>query len=131
MGAGQDLLKHWESLYNKHDFAGLAEMFTTDGVFIDPYGRREGREAVAAFIAGWEKAFSDINMETSLAVGDDEAVMVEWTFRATNTGPLGPGVPASGKNLVVEVITAIRISDGRFKSMREYYDTADVARQLS
>ncbi len=89
-----------------------------------PYGRREGRETVGAFIAGWDKAFSDINLETFLLVGDEEAVMVVRTFRAMNTGPFGPGVAATGRTLVVEVITVGRIGHGRFTSMREYYDPA-------
>ena len=130
MGADTELWKQWESLYKKNDWAGLTAMFTSNGVFIDPYGRREGRDTVGAFIAGWDKAFSDISMETSLVVGDDDTVMVEWTFRAMNTGPLGPGVAATGRTLVVEVVTVGRIRDGNITSIREYYDTADVTRQL-
>ncbi len=36
---------------HQNDWAGLTAMFASDGVFVEPYGRSEGRGTVGAFIA--------------------------------------------------------------------------------
>jgi hypothetical protein len=68
MGAGKDLWNQYEALFNQHDWAGLASLFASDAVLVGPLGRHEGSVAITAACDGWDKAFPDIRMETSLVI---------------------------------------------------------------
>ena len=135
MGTGRDLWNEWETLHNKHDWAGLASFFTPDAVYVYPFGRREGPEAISVYFAGMGKAFPDINLDTSQVIDDGDIVMAEWMSRITHTRPFtmpnGRQIAATGKMLEIAGVIVARVRDGKFATMRDYYDTADLMRQIS
>jgi steroid delta-isomerase-like uncharacterized protein len=134
MGIGRDLWNKWETLSNEHDWAALPSLFTSDAVYRYPFGRQEGREAIGAYYAVWRNAFSDDNIETSLVVEDGDAVVAEWMYRATVTGQAtmahSTQIAATGKRVEVAGVTVGTVRDGKFATMRDYYDTAPAVSEL-
>ena len=119
MGMGKELSNEVETLTNKHDWAGLASMFASDAVYLEPAGHHKGREAVRAFLEAGGKAFPDIRLETLLSIEEGDTVVAEWTVRGTNTGPLsmpdGTEIPATGKTLEYPgVIMRIRMGSSEY-----------------
>ena len=134
MGVGTDLWNQLEKLHNNQDMAGAGSLCTSDAVYVGPGVRVQGSEAIAAYFAEATKGMSDLAVETSLVIEDGDVVVAEWTSRATNTGPLtmpdGTEIPPTGKTLELPVVTVATVRDGKFATMRDYFDTADIARQL-
>jgi uncharacterized protein (TIGR02246 family) len=50
MSVGKELWTEFETLSNKHDPAGAAALYTSDGVFVDLTARYQGREAIVAYL---------------------------------------------------------------------------------
>ena len=134
MGTGTDLSNEVDTLTNKHDWAGLASMFAADAVYLEPTGHHQGREAIRAFLEAGGKAFPDIRLETSLVIEEGDTVVAEWTVRGTNSGPLpmrdGTEIPATGKTLEYPGVTVGEVRNGKFVTMRDYFDNVTVMSQL-
>ncbi len=63
MGTGTELVNQIEALYNKHDWEAVASLYTSDAVYIAAGVRCEGRDAIRANFAAWNKSFPDMNVE--------------------------------------------------------------------
>jgi ketosteroid isomerase-like protein len=106
--------------FNAHDVDGFADVLADGVVFEAPGGMRgEGKEACAAFYAGWFAAFPDAHVEIhDLHIVDDVAVE-EGTFTGTHDGvlhtPTGD-VPPTGRPVEVDYIQVLRIRDGKHVS---------------
>lgn len=134
MGTSKDLWNEFVARFSKKDWAGVASLYATDGVVIDPTGRYEGREAIQEYLEKADEPFSDGRMETSRVIEDGATVVAEWTGWATNTGPLAmPGdteIPATGKTIEVSGISIVMVRDGKIASERDYFDSAAVMSQM-
>ena len=87
MGAASNMWNQYNRMDNKHDPAGLASLFSTDCVYIEPGGRHEGRDAFRALAEMSHRAFPDLKMKASLVIEDGDTVVAEWAWRATHAGP--------------------------------------------
>jgi steroid delta-isomerase-like uncharacterized protein len=134
MGVGKDLWTEMEAQYNKGDSGWASSFYAPDSVYLGPDGRYEGREVILAYYADADRPFSDIRMDTTLLVEEGDTVVAEYTWRATNTGPLtmptGTEIPATGKTLALSGVSVITVRDGQISSQRDYFDTASMASQL-
>jgi ketosteroid isomerase-like protein len=134
VGIGVDLWHQFEALYSKGDMAGTADLMTDDVVQIEPTGRREGREAIRAHLKEWDSVLSDMTMQTSVLLEDGDVVVAEWNLRCTVSGPLpapdGTEIAAAGRTLEYGGVCVARVRDGKFATLRDYYDSMDMARQL-
>jgi steroid delta-isomerase-like uncharacterized protein len=134
MGAARDLWIEGVSVYNKLDYRGLASFYAGDAVHVDPIGRRQGPEAIRAYMEEGDKPFSDISMETSQVVEEGNVVVAEWVWRATNTGPIsmpdGTEIPTTEKTVELPGISVLSVRDGKVISHRDYFDNASIMSQL-
>jgi steroid delta-isomerase-like uncharacterized protein len=135
MGVGKDVWTEIARRYNtNHDLTGMTSLYAIDDVYTDPFGRFEGREAILAYLEEGDKPFSDHRTETSRIVEEGDTVVVEWTWRATHTGPFtmpdGTEIPATGKTVELPAVSVITVRDGMVASERDYFDGADFMRQL-
>ena len=134
MGTGKALWNQFETLFSKKDWEDAASLFATDAVHVDPFGRREGREAIRAWWDERHKAFSDLNIEASLVIEEGDTVVAEWTWRATHTGPMampdGTEIPPTGKTLEFPGVDIGEVRDGKFATLRGYFDTTAAMSQL-
>jgi steroid delta-isomerase-like uncharacterized protein len=134
MGVGKDLWTEGENGFNKGDVSWVGSSYASDAVFIDPFGRYEGPEAILAYYEAGLRAFPDNRMETSLLVEDGDTVVAEWTTRGTQTGPLampdGTEIPATGKTVEIQGVSVVRVKEGKVTSHRDYFDNIAVMSQL-
>ena len=134
MGAGKDLWNEFESTFNKRDWLGVASLYARDAIYSTPNFRHDGRAAIRAFCENVGSAVSDINIETSLVIEEGDTVVAEWMSRLTHTGSLtmadGTEITATGKMVEHPGVTISQVRDGKFASMREYFDSALWMRQL-
>ena len=73
---------------------------------------RRGPQAFKASIGIWRGAFDDIHMTIEDVIGDGDLVANRFTTRGTHTGPL-MGLPATGRQIVVQGQELHRVVDGR------------------
>ena len=134
MGAARDLYTEYVSLYSKLDYSGVASFYASDAVFADPINRHEGREAIGAYVEGADKPFSDISFETTQVIEEGNALVTEWVWRATNTGPLtmpdGTEIPATQRAVELPGVSILSVRDGKISSHRDYFDSASMMGQL-
>ncbi len=134
MGTGRDLWNEFETLYSKQDYRGLSSLYAEDALYVTPDGRREGPEAIKAYSEETDKPFADIRIETSQVIEEGDAVVAEWVWRATHTGPLvmpdGKEIAPTGKTVELAVATVAQIRGGMFVNMREYLDMVQLMTQL-
>ena len=134
MGAGKDLWTEIETRYSKLDYTGMASLHASDGVYTDPTGRYEGREAIGAYLEGADKPFSDLRMETAGLIEEGDTVVAEWVWRATHTAPLpmpdGTEIPATGKAVEIPGVSVITVRDGKAAEQHDYFDNVTFMTQL-
>jgi steroid delta-isomerase-like uncharacterized protein len=134
MGAAKDLWTEFESVYSKLDYSGVASLYASDAVFVDPIGRHEGREAIGAYFEEADKPFSHISVETSQLIEEGNVAVAEWVWRATNTAPMlmpdGTEIPATHKPVELPGVSIVSVRDGKISSHRDYFDNASVMSQL-
>jgi steroid delta-isomerase-like uncharacterized protein len=134
VGAARDLWNEYEAMYSKLDYSGVASLYASDAVHVDAVGRHEGREAIGVYFEEGDKPFSDISMETAQLIEEGDVFVVEWVWRAMNTGPLtmpdGTEIPATHKAMELPGVSVSSVRDGKITSQRDYLDNASMMTQL-
>jgi uncharacterized protein (TIGR02246 family) len=123
MGVGVDLWNQFETLLSKQDISGVAALFAIDGVYSHPGGHHEGRAAILAVLEEAYTGVSGVSITTLLVLENDEAVVAEYRYRSNHAG--------TDKTLDMAGVSVCKVRDGKFLSLRDYYDSADVKKQLS
>ena len=100
----EKLAAAWMDIYNKHDAAGLAKLYTDDGLVSGPAWTTSGRAAIEDAVSKDMAipVFSKINsitVDQSHRVGDMVYAHGAWT--ADLRGPEGKDVPVNGHWLTV------------------------------
>jgi steroid delta-isomerase-like uncharacterized protein len=121
---------------NAHDAARAAEVFTEDAVMEDPAASEavvRGRPAIRAYFESWLRAFPDAQMSQEVLFtpleGDEYAS--RWRIWGTMDGDLRPpGFAATHRRVETEGVAVIRLSGSQVASLRQFYDTTEVGRQL-
>ena len=108
------------------------EIFAPD--FINqtaPAGTPTGPDGVVYFFNHLLKpAFPDLKVVIHDQVAQDDKVTTRKSFHATHKGDFF-GVPATNKNVVMEVIDIIRLRDGQFVEHWGILDTQGLMAQIS
>lgn len=123
--------------WNGRDIAVVEAILTPQLSWIDPLLPEEltDHDGARMFFQGAWQGFPDIAFEPIGGPLVDEAarrVAHEWRMTGTHTGEgFPPGVPATGKAFDVKGTDVWTVTeDGRADSVRAYYDTATLVRQL-
>jgi ketosteroid isomerase-like protein len=134
MGVGKDLWTEMVTRYNKQDWSGVASMYASDAVLVDPNGRCEGRDAISAYFGALRGRFPIRSIETSVVIEEGDTAVAEWTWRGTNTGPLtlpdGSEMAATGKVVELPGVSVVTVRDGKLATQHDYADTAAIASKL-
>jgi steroid delta-isomerase-like uncharacterized protein len=107
------IVNRWIESWNKQDLAAAGDLLTPD------YQRHDanlpelnGPEATVDFISTCISGFPDIHLDIEQLIVQDEHVAARLTVRGTHRGPF-MGVPATGRQVTVEVADVFRLADGR------------------
>ena len=121
-------------LYNAGDVDGYANEFTEDAVLIRPDGTAEGRTAIRERWAREKVAFPDRTLTVDVLLEQGDTIVTEWTWVATNTGPLvlrdGTELPPTGKRVEIRGMELAQMRDGKIHVYHMYWDGMAIAQQL-
>jgi steroid delta-isomerase-like uncharacterized protein len=95
------------------DAATMRGLFTPDWVDHDPLpGQPTGRDGAAYVVSTMHTAHPDLRFTVDDLVAAADRVVVRWTLRGTNTGPM-LGRPATGEPVELAAIVVFRLVGGR------------------
>ena len=130
MGAQIAVERYFDAWNMRSADAVLAAM-QSGGTFEDPMtgGPLSGDE-LARHAAGLFEAFPDLSFEivSQTDIGP-RSVAAQWVMRGTNTGPMG-GSPPTGKAVELAGADFISTDGDRVTSVKGYFDSVEVVRQL-
>ena len=109
--------------------------FAEDSTFTNvPLGiTLPGRDGYTQFVMFFAEAFPDSRVEITNLFATEDQVVLEYTGRGTNTGPLHlpmGDVPATGRQGELPICDVTQARDGKIISYHSYYDTMTLLRQL-
>ena len=116
MRSAQETIELFWSTQNDRDYSRLVELFAEDAVVVDPfYGRFEGREAIAGFMAKMNEVMSQQETHFDLVecAGGGDTAWAQWVAHT----------PA-GK---VEGCGLYRVRDGLLTYYRDYMNRAEAS----
>jgi steroid delta-isomerase-like uncharacterized protein len=92
-----------------------------------------GSEGYKQFVLFFAEAFPDSMIEVTNAFATEDQVVLEYTGRGTNTGPLHlptGDIPATGRRAELRLCDVTQIRNGKIVSYHTYYDTMTLLLQL-
>lgn len=92
-----------------------------------------GRDGYKQFVMFFAEAFPDSRVEITNLFATEDQVVLEYTGRGTNTGPLHlpmGDIPATGRQAELRLCDVTKIKNGKIVSYHTYYDTMTLLQQL-
>ena len=124
------VLRYFEEVWGKGDFAVEQEVFATDFIDHNPYPSQpsglEGHHHVVVLI---RNAFPDFQYTLEEMIADQDKVVDRLTFRATHTG-LFMNIPPTGKQVTFTGIDIIRFEGGKIVELWHQEDMLGLLQQL-
>ncbi len=117
--------------WNDRDAISLVDCFAAGGSYSDPLaGENLTPHALAAHAARLWAAFPDLQLEmVSIDAGGGQGVAAQWIMRGTHLGPY-QGQQATGRPISLPGADFIRLGPDGIRSVRAYFDSGAIARQL-
>lgn len=123
-----------KAIWSDHDLDKADDYYAADfvphypSVGMAPVGPGpEGVKELARSILG---SFPDYHETVEDLIADGDRVAVRLTLRATNTGPLPDGSPATGLPIEFTDMTMVRIADGKIAELWGLSDHLTMMAQL-
>ena len=123
--------KRYFDAWNERSAEAIVAVIQPGGTYEDPLtgGPLAGVE-IARYAGELFEAFPDLSFEIiSETETGPNSVAAEWVMRGTNTGSMG-GVSPTGKSIELAGADFISTSGDRVASVKGYFDSAVVPRQL-
>lgn len=89
----------------------------------------KGVPGAAQLYGAYATAFPDFRLTIEDTVAEGDRVAVSYSFRGTQTGPLGT-IPPSGKRVTVAGIAIFRLAGGKVKEARMVWDRLSLQQQI-
>ena len=112
-----------ETAWNTNNAAGLAGLFTKDGIYIDYAigATMHGRDEIAAWESGTHQLIGNVHIQVLNAFGDRNHVAIESIYSGHIQG--------APKPFAVNLTSIIELSHGKITSNKDYYNLAAVLAQ--
>jgi steroid delta-isomerase-like uncharacterized protein len=128
----EDTVDRYFEAWNHHDPPSVVRALIDGGTYTDPtiVGAPLSGDALAAHVQDLLDGFPDLSFEiVQVAAPTDSVVLARWLMRGTNLGSFR-GAPPSGREVSLEGIDAITLTDGGLASVEGYFDRQTMAEQL-
>jgi steroid delta-isomerase-like uncharacterized protein len=121
--------------YNEKNWDRAKETIAPTIVYdeVGTHRKVAGAHDVLAVWKDWATALPDSKATVDRATVDGDTVTLELTWRGTHTGPLhmpAGDIAATGRPIELRAVQVIDVADGKAKSIRQYFDTATLMRQI-
>jgi predicted ester cyclase len=134
MGSARDVYELLVRLYNAGDLENLVSTYSDDAVLVTPDGTAHGRAAILQQWSRDKASFPDSTLITNLIFEQGDAIASEFTWTASNTGPLvqqdGTELSPTGKRIETRGMDLVQVRHGKVAVHRGYWDTMALAGQL-
>jgi steroid delta-isomerase-like uncharacterized protein len=116
---------------NQHDPIAITALYTLDGRWVGPLGRKaiSGRRALKQYLWLVFNSFPDLAVSRVRALACGDAIAIEWLARGTQAGAF-VGVPSTHKRVQVAGITVLHVEDGMITVAHHYCDGSGLLRQI-
>jgi steroid delta-isomerase-like uncharacterized protein len=102
-----------EEVLNKGNMQVVDELIAPNFVEHDPFpGQAPGVEGLKQAMVALRQAFPDLHVTVDEMLSDGDKVVIRSTMKGTHKGNF-MNIPATGKQISVEGIDIVRISNGR------------------
>lgn len=102
-----------EEVLNKGNMQVVDELIAPNFVEHDPFpGQAPGVEGLKQAMVALRQAFPDLHVTVDEMLSDGDKVVIRSTMKGTHKGTF-MNIPATGKQISVEGIDIVRISNGR------------------
>jgi steroid delta-isomerase-like uncharacterized protein len=128
----KQMLREYVASWNAHDVEKILSFFTDDGVYEHvPRGENyRSKDELKAWVKGTFDGIPDFKIDMTSLFGSGNMLACEWVMTGTNTGPLAPEAPATGKSFSVRGSSIVQMKEGRIQRNSDYWDLATFYRQL-
>lgn len=118
--------------YNSGNWEKLRAVLASDVIYDEVGGQRklQGPDEFVEAYRGWKEAGPDGKGAITNALAAGNTVVLEVTWTATNTGPMGSN-PPTGKTWNVRGAQVVHLQDDKIKELRQYFDMNTIMQQLS
>jgi len=135
MGTAADITRRIFQAYNDRDLDAMLTSVSPDVRITLPGGQLiSGREEMRAHEQQEWEGFPDARVEVRQVIDQDSTAVAEFTWAATNTGPLhlpdGSTIPATGKRIELPCVTVVEFKDGLVAAERNYWDQMETFQQM-
>jgi len=129
--APEAVVREWfEQLWNQKKIDTIDRLFASDGIAHGLSGEvMKGPEGFRAFYNSFSEAFPDIHIEVLRAIVQGEFVVTHNRVTGMHTGHT-LGVAATGRPVVFEGMTIVRVIDGKIVEGWNCYDFLSMYQQL-
>lgn len=129
------IAREFPAAWNDRDFDRAAALMADDGeILIVGTGERfTGPAGAVKFSQMWADGFPDGRVEVLETIAEGDRVVVVYRGRGTHTGTLKNSsgeIPATGKEITLDLCDVVEITDGKIRSVRTYFDSGSLLAQL-
>ena len=130
--------RHFNQVLNQGQLDVIEEIYTSDYVLDAPVqsdgssqarGLTQGREQLKQRVTLFRTAFPDIHFSQDEVVGENDTVVVRYTYRGTHRGVFA-GVQPSGRSISIVGILIAHLVDGKIREAVSAFDSAELMKQL-
>jgi predicted ester cyclase len=113
----------------------VAEFVSPEATLVAADGARiEGREKVLDYLRRERAAFSNLVADVRIVAVDEPIVVLEGVVRGRHdrelTLPSGRTLPATGREINLELVILAQVANGRITQVRRYFDRLALMAQL-
>ncbi len=129
------LVRRIYDAWNNRDWDTMTAAIDQDSELLSvPTGQTlRGPQGFLQYGQNWASAFPDGRVELTNVIASDDGAAVEFRGRGTHTAPLLTPmgeIPATHRSIDQSFCDVYRISNGRIRSQRAYFDVASLMQQL-
>ena len=130
----REIFERGTATFNAHDVDGFKSVLADDVSFTAPGGiRGNGKDACAAFFAGWFATFPDARVDVHAVHFVGDIAVEEGTFTGTQNGLLpspSGDMPPTGRRVKLDYIQVLRFRDGKHAAFNLLFDRLTMLEQL-
>jgi len=132
------LMRHFNEVLNQGQLSVVDEIYTSDYALDAPVrsdgssqarGITQGTEQLKQRVTLFRTAFPDIHFTMDEVIGEDDTVVVRYTFRGTHRGVFA-GVKPGGRSILIMGILIAHLKDGKIREAWSAFDSAELMEQL-